>query len=306
MATNTLAQVQAVEQPTFKRVKVRTFTDRLVRGIFTHAPATISLFIIIFFVLVAIFAPAIAPHDPIKVDIIKRLQPPAWQGGLPGYVLGTDQMGRDVLSRLIFGTRVSLQVGIFATIIAVILGATLGIIAGFYGGRVDDIIMRLNDAQRAFPFLVLAIAIIAAVGQGLDKLIMVLGVFGWANYGRFVRGETLSLREKEFVEAARTIGATNMRIMFVHILPNVMSTLLVLSSFSVAALIIAESSLSFLGLGVPLPTPSWGNMLSDGREYMETAWWLAIFPGVTIGIIVLAVNILGDRLRDIFDARTNL
>ncbi|MCL6648998.1 MAG: ABC transporter permease, partial [Chloroflexi bacterium] len=190
--------------------------------------------------------------------------------------------------------------------IAVMLGATLGIIAGFYGGRVDDIIMRINDAQRAFPFLVLAIAIIAAVGQGLDKLIMVLGVFGWANYGRFVRGETLSLREKEFVEAARTIGATNMRIMFVHILPNVMSTLLVLSSFSVAALIIAESSLSFLGLGVPLPTPSWGNMLSDGREYMETAWWLAIFPGVTIGIIVLAVNILGDRLRDIFDARTNL
>jgi peptide/nickel transport system permease protein len=306
MATNTLAQAQAVEQPAFKRVRVRTFTDRLVRGIFTHAPATISLFIITFFALVAIFAPVIAPHDPIKVDIIKRLQPPVWQGGLPGYLLGTDQMGRDVLSRLIFGTRVSLQVGIFATLIAVVLGATLGIIAGFYGRRVDDIIMRINDAQRAFPFLVLAIAIIAAVGQGLEKLIIVLGVFGWANYGRFVRGETLSLREKEFVEAARTIGATNLRIMFVHILPNVMSTLLVLSSFSVAALIIAESSLSFLGLGVPLPTPSWGNMLSDGREYMETAWWLAIFPGVTIGIIVLAVNILGDRLRDIFDARTNL
>jgi peptide/nickel transport system permease protein len=306
MASNTMAQVQAIDQPAFKRVRVRTFGDRLRRGIFTHAPATISLFIIIFFALVAIFAPLIAPHDPIKVDIIKRLQPPVWQGGLPGYILGTDQMGRDVLSRLIYGTRVSLQVGFFATIIAVILGAVLGIISGYYGGRIDDLIMRLNDAQRAFPFLVLAIAIIAAVGQGLDKLIIVLGVFGWSNYGRFVRGEVLSLREKEFVEAARTIGASNARIMFRHMLPNVASTLLVLSSFSVAALIIAESSLSFLGLGVPLPTPSWGNMLSDGREYMETAWWLAIFPGVTIGIIVLAVNVLGDRLRDIFDARTTL
>jgi peptide/nickel transport system permease protein len=305
MASNSVA-AQPIAQPAFKKVKVRTFTDRLIRGIFTSTPATISLFVVIFFALVAIFAPFISPHDPIKVDIIKRLQPPSWLGGLPGYYLGTDQMGRDVLSRLIYGTRVSLQVGVFATLIAVAIGSVAGISAGYYGGWLENILMRLNDMQRAFPFLVLAIAIIAAVGQGLDKLIIVLGVFGWANYGRFLRGEVLSLREKEFVEAARTIGAPNRRIMFVHILPNTMSTLLVLSSFSVAALIIAESSLSFLGLGVPLPTPSWGNMLSDGREYMETAWWLAIFPGIAIGIIVLAVNILGDRLRDVFDARTTL
>lgn len=307
MAGQSIAQAQPVAQPELRKVKVRTFTDRLVKGIFSNAPATVSLGVILFFVLVAIFAGQISPHDPIKVDIIKRLQPPVFvEGGTANFLLGTDQMGRDVLSRLIYGTRVSLQVGVYATAMSLVLGAILGVIAGFYGGFADNLIMRVNDAQRAFPFLVLAIAVIAAVGQGLDKLIIVLGVFGWSNYCRFIRGEVLSLREKEFVEAARTIGATNSRIMFRHILPNVMSTLLVLASFSVAALIIAESSLSFLGLGVPLPTPSWGNMLSDGREYMETAWWLAIFPGVAIMIIVLAVNILGDRLRDIFDARTTL
>jgi len=306
MAGTTIAQGQAIARPEIKKVRVRTFTDRLIRGMVTSPAAMISFAIVVFFCLVAIFADQIVPHDPIKVDIIKRLQAPIWQDGLPGYVLGTDQMGRDVLSRLILGTRVSLQVGIFATIISATLGTIAGIVAGFYGGMVDNVLMRFNDMQRAVPFLVLAIAIIAAVGPGLDKLILILGVFGWAGYGRYIRGEVLSIREKEYIEAARTVGAGNVRIMFHHILPNVMSTLLILSSFSVALLIIVESSLSFLGLGVPLPTPSWGNMLSDGREYMETAWWLATFPGIAIMIIVLAINVLGDRLRDIFDARTTL
>lgn len=300
------AAAPAVAAPELKKVKVRTFWDRLKRGIVTSPPAMIALGLIAIISLVAIFAPMIAPNDPIKVDIIKRLQPPVFQGGTSQFLLGTDQMGRDVLSRLIYGARVSLQVGVFATLMSASLGLALGIMGGFYGGWFDAIMMRVNDSQRAFPFLVLAIAVIAAIGQGMEKLILILGIFGWANYGRFVRGEVLSLREKEFVEAARTIGASNWRLMFVHIMPNVMSTMLVLSSFSIAGLIIAESSLSFLGLGVPLPTPSWGNMLSDGREYMETAWWLATFPGLAIMTITLAINVLGDRLRDIFDSRTTL
>jgi peptide/nickel transport system permease protein len=301
------AQAQSIELQTLKNVKIRTFWDRVVRGISTSPSAIVSLSVVLLMIFVAVTAPWISPHDPIKVDIIKRLAPPIFQGTeYPQFILGTDQMGRDVLSRLIYGARVSLQVGVFATLISASLGMVIGIMCGYFGGWFDAVLMRFNDSQRAFPFLVLAIAIIAAVGQGLDKLIIILGIFGWANYGRFVRGEVLSLREKEFVEAARTIGADSWRIMFVHILPNVMSTMLVLSSFSVAALIIVESSLSFLGLGVPLPTASWGNMLSDGREYMETAWWLATFPGLAIMIVVLSVNVFGDRLRDIFDSRTSL
>jgi peptide/nickel transport system permease protein len=255
-------------------------------------------------VITSIFAPLLAPHPPGEQELSKRLRPPAWLAGSnPAHLLGTDQLGRDILSRIIYGSRVSLSVGIMAVAISGTLGVLLGLLAGYYGGKVEVVIMRAADIQLAFPFILLAILIIAVVGSGLQNIIIILGIAGWMIYARIVRGEVLSVREQEYIEAARTIGAGDARILFRHILPNVMAPVIVIATFAVANVIIAEAALSFLGLGVEPSIPTWGGMLADGRAYVGTAWWLATFPGLAIMITVLGINLVGDWARDVLDPR---
>ncbi len=252
----------------------------------------------------AIAAPLLTRHRPGTIDLANRLTPPAWTaGGKPGHALGTDQLGRDVLSRLAFGARVSLFVGLSAVAISGIVGVALGLVAGYYGGWFDDVIMRLADFELAFPFILLAIAVLAVLGPGLEKVILVLSLTGWAQYCRLTRAQVLGLRETEFVEAARTIGASTARVLRRHVLPNTLAPVIVIASFSVAGVIIAEASLSFLGLGVPPAVPSWGGMLAEGRAYIERAWWLVTFPGLMLMLTVLSINVLGDAIRDALDPR---
>lgn len=250
--------------------------------------------------VLAAAAPALAPGDPLKNSLLDRLTPPTWSGEHP---LGTDTLGRDVASRLLHGARVSLVVGFSAVLVAGGLGVTLGLASGWYRGWLDDLLMRVGDVQLAFPVLVLAVAVLAVLGAGVLNLILVLGVTGWITYARIVRGEVLALREREFVAAARALGANDAWIVRRHVLPNVLPPVTVVATFSVARTIIAEASLSFLGLGVPAPQPSWGSMLDEGRNYITTGWWLALFPGLAILLLVLGVNLVGDWLRDVLDPR---
>ncbi|MGQ0549681.1 MAG: ABC transporter permease [Armatimonadota bacterium] len=255
-------------------------------------------------VLLAAAAPLATPHSPATLNIANRLVPPAWSpGGSTQHLLGTDHLGRDLLSRLAYGARISLLVGLSAVAISGIVGTSLGLVAGYYRGWLDDVIMRLADFELAFPFILLAIAVLAVLGPGLEKVILVLGLTGWAQYCRLARAQVLALRETEFVEAARTIGASTARILLRHILPNTLAPMIVIASFSVASVIIAEASLSFLGLGIPPAVPSWGGMLSEGRAYIERAWWVVTFPGLALMLTVLSINILGDALRDTLDPR---
>jgi peptide/nickel transport system permease protein len=255
-------------------------------------------------VVTAVFAPHVAPHNPTRERLIDRLLPPAWaEDGDWRYVLGTDHLGRDLLSRIIYGSRVSLVVGFAAVIIGGALGTALGVIAGFFGGSSDEIIMALADMQLAFPTILLAIAIIAVLGPSFSNLVLVIGISGWVTYARVARGQVLSLREKEFVEAIRAQGGSWLRIIWRHILPNTLAPLIVVATLDLARTIILESTLSFLALGVQPPTPSWGGMLSDGREYLLSAWWIATFPGVALMLTALSFNRLGDWLRDRTDPR---
>jgi peptide/nickel transport system permease protein len=266
--------------------------------------ALVGLTVIGCTILAAVCAPVLSPADPIHNSLLDRLTPPMWAaGGTPRYPLGTDTLGRDVLTRLLYGARVSLIVGLSAVVISGLLGVMLGLVSGYYGGRVDDVLMRLGDIQLAFPVLVLAIAILAVLGASLVNVILVLGLSGWVTYARIVRGETLSLKQREFIAAAHGIGAPDHIILWRHILPNVLPPVTVVATFSVARLIIAEASLSFLGLGIPPPTPSWGAMLDEGRNYITTGWWLAMFPGLAILLLVLGINLVGDWLRDVLDPR---
>jgi peptide/nickel transport system permease protein len=266
--------------------------------------ALAGLAVIVASVALALAAPALAPDDPVRNDLLARLAPPMWvEGGSARHPLGTDTLGRDVVSRLLYGARVSLVVGFSAVVVAGVLGLGLGLVAGYYGGRLDDALMRLGDVQLAFPALVLAIAVLAVVGSGLASIVLVLGVTGWVTYARIARGETLSLRHREFVEGARARGARDAAILWRHVLPNVLPSITVVATFSVARTIIAEASLSFLGLGLPPPAPSWGAMLDEGRNYLTTGWWLALFPGLAILLVVLGINVVGDWLRDALDPR---
>ena len=263
--------------------------------------ALVGLTILALVVLAAIFAPLIAPHDPNDQDVTRRLQPPFKAGS--SYVLGTDQVGRDVLSRIIYGTRVALIVGLSAVALSGAIGITLGLLSGYYGGYVDDLIGWVSNVELAFPFVLLAIAVVAVIGANLVNLVVVLSIVAWVTYARIVRAETLAIRDLEFVQAARTIGVGDIRILFRHILPNVMTPVIVIATFEVARMIISEASLSFLGLGVEPRIPSWGSMLADGRQYLATAWWIATFPGLGIVLTVLAINLVGDWLRDVLDPR---
>lgn len=266
--------------------------------------AVVGLTIVLMVVVTAIAAPAIAPCSPIEQDLKHSLRPPAWApGGSSKHLLGTDQYGRDILSRIIFGTRVTLETAFFASLTAAIFGTFLGLIAGYYGGRVDTVVMRLVDLQLGFPLVLLAIALVAVLGASLRNLVLALAATGWMIYARVVRGSVLSLKQREFVEAARAIGARGLRIAFVHILPNVLTPVLVLVTLEMARMVLMEASLSYLGLGVPPPTPSWGRMLSDSRDYMILAYWVILFPGLAIMVTVMGINFLGDGLRDALDPK---
>jgi peptide/nickel transport system permease protein len=251
-------------------------------------------------VVLAVAAPVLAPGDPIKNALLERLSPPTWAREHP---LGTDTLGRDVASRLLHGARVSLVVGFSAVLLAGGVGVALGLVSGWYRGWLDDLLMRVGDVQLAFPVLVLAVAVLAVLGASLLNLILVLGATGWITYARIVRGEVLTLREQDFVAAARALGANDAWIVRRHLLPNVLPPITVVATFSVARTIIAEASLSFLGLGIPAPEPSWGAMLDEGRNYITTGWWLALFPGLAILLLVLGINLVGDWLRDVLDPR---
>jgi peptide/nickel transport system permease protein len=236
--------------------------------------------------------------------LIDRLLPPVWaEDGDRRYILGTDHLGRDLLSRIVYGSQVSLVVGFTAVIIGGVLGTALGVIAGFFGGPSDEIIMAIADMQLAFPTILLAIAVIAVLGPSFSNLVLVIGISGWVTYARVARGQVLSLREKEFVEAIRAQGGSRLRIIWRHILPNILAPLIVVATLDLARTIILESTLSFLALGIQPPTPSWGGMLSDGREYLLSAWWIATFPGVALMLTALSFNRLGDWLRDHTDPR---
>jgi len=252
-------------------------------------------------------APWIAPYSPVEVDIRHRLAPPAWMDrGTPDHVLGTDQIGRDLLSRMIYGGRVSLLIGVAAVLVSSTIGVLLGLGAGYFGPRVDWTIMTLVNVMLTFPFVLLALAVIAVLGPSLVNMVIVLGVADWPLYARVIRAETMTLRERDFMTAARALGMSHLRIVFRQLLANLVSVIVVIATLQVARVIILESFLSFLGLGVQPPTPAWGNMLGDGRVYMLNSWWIAAFPGLAIFITTLTINLMGNALRDWLDPHMKL
>lgn len=250
-----------------------------------------------------LLAPFVAPMDPTDQDLAARLIAPLSSSERGFHLLGTDPLGRDIASRVVFGARVSMLIGVSAVVLAGSLGVALGLVSGYAGGRWDAIVMRVADVQLALPFMVLALALVAAVGPSLVNLVAVLGVTGWVLYARVVRAETLSLREREFVLAARAVGVRPAGIVLRHILPNAASSVIVMASLQMARMMVFEASLSFLGVGVPPPTPTWGSMISDGRGYLAVAWWVSTMPGLALFVTVLGVTLLGDRLRDVLDPR---
>jgi peptide/nickel transport system permease protein len=266
-----------------------------------HAKAFSGGSIVLIFILLGIFGPLLAPHDPNKQELTAMMKPPQGIGG--AHVLGTDNLGRDILSRIVYGARVSLLVAFAVVFVSGFIGVSLGAISGYIGGKADFLIQKLVEVVWAFPPLLLGITIMAFLGQGLTNLIIALVAQRWIPYCRVVRGQALSLRERDFVMAARCLGATKSQIIGRHILPNLIQTSLVIGTFAMASSIIAEASLSFLGVGVPPEIPTWGTMLADARIYISTSWWLPLFPGLCIFITVLGINLLGDALRDILDPR---
>jgi peptide/nickel transport system permease protein len=258
--------------------------------------------LVLIMVLGAVFAPLLSPADPLAQQTSNRVKPPFWETGNIHHPLGTDPVGRDVLSRVLYGSRISLMLGIVAVLVSGTIGTLLGLLAGYYERQFGELVMRLADVQLSFPVILLAISVVAVVGRSLPALVAVLAISGWVVYARTVRGSVLSLREKEFIEAARALGCGGFRIVLRHILPNCIAPLLVIATVQMATMIILESGLSFFGLGTQPPTPSWGGMLAEGREYLIAgAWWLTTFPGLAISITVLGINLLGDGLRDVLD-----
>jgi peptide/nickel transport system permease protein len=271
---------------------------------FLHHPLAVVGGLLLAAVIVAsAAAPLLASSDPIKPSFGKRLQPPKVLGGASAYVLGTDNLGRDIYARLLYGGRISLTLAASAVVLAASVGVAVGLAAGVLGGRLDDLVMRVADVQLAFPVIMLAIAIVAVVGTSPAALVSVLAISGWVLYARTVRAAVLTIRQLDYVEAARTLGASDLRVVVRHILPNTLAPILVIGSSQFATMVLLESGLSFLGLGVQPPQPSWGAMLAEGRDYLSNAWWLATVPGMAISLVVLGANLLGDGLRDLLDPR---
>lgn len=266
--------------------------------------AQVAMVILVLVALVGVFGPLIAPHDPTLQDLTARLKPPLWMAGhAPSHLLGTDALGRDLLSRIIYGTRISLLVGVAATLMSGVIGAVLGVVCGYYRGWVDMVFMRLADVQLSFPTILLALVIVAVLGPSLWFVILVLGTTGWVAYARVIRAEVLSLRSREFVTAARAAGVGDFQVMWRHLRPNVFAPLMTIGTLQVAAMIVAEASLSYLGLGVPPAIPTWGGMLADGQLYLRSAWWISVFSGLAIMLTTLSINVVGDMLRDIADPK---
>jgi peptide/nickel transport system permease protein len=260
--------------------------------------------ILLVLLVCGVAAPLLSPHDPQAQTLEDRLRPPRWaENGSSSYLLGTDNLGRDMLSRIIYGSRISLLVGVATVIFAGIVGCTLGAVAGYFGNLPDDIVSKISEIFLAFPFLLIAIAIMAFLGQGVGNLILALMLSRWVQYCRVVRGEVLSIKERDFVTAAKALGGKDLYVLSRHVVPNTLASVTVIATFGMAIVIITEASLSFLGLGVPAHIPTWGSMLSEGRSYINRAPWLTIFPGLAIFITVFGINLLGDGLRDIFDPK---
>lgn len=293
VSTNTIVEEQA--ESVLARNMLQFMANRL---------ALSCAVVILVFTFLAIFAPLIAPQDPYETDLLRRLQPPAWmEEGEIAYIFGCDALGRDVLSRLIYGSRISIAIGLAVILIATTIGTMAGLIAGYKRGVTDVLISRLCDILLGFPYLIFAIGLMAMMGPGFINIIIALTYKEWVLPCRVVRGETLAAREVEYVEAARAIGASQMHVMLREILPNILSPVIVVATFRMAHIIIVEASLSFLGIGVQPPTASWGSMVADGREFLLDAWWISTFPGLAILLLVLAINIASQGLRDAFDPR---
>jgi peptide/nickel transport system permease protein len=264
----------------------------------------IPLAIITVMVATAVLADFLTPYSATEISLSSRLRPPFWErGGSLAHPLGTDPMGRDLLTRMIYGARVSLVVAVLALLVGGGVGAALGLIAGYYGGRLDALVMRVADTTMAFPIILFAILFVVIIGSSLATTVFAVALVLWARYARVIRGEVLSLRERDFVAQARIAGCSSARIMLVHLFPNIMNTLVVLLSLQVGWVIIVEASLSFLGAGIPPPTPTWGSMIAEGRDYIATAWWVSFFPGLAILATVLSFNLFGDWLRDALDPK---
>jgi len=282
---------------------------RRLRQLWRLKGSLVGAVVVLLVTLVALFAPLVAPANPYLGRTLERLAPPFWiEDGTTQFLLGTDQLGRDTLSRLIFGARVSLSVAVLAVVGASVVGVLLGLFAGYYRRWIDWLISTMVNVMLSFPFVLLALAVIAVLGPSFSNLIVVLAITGWPVYTRVIRAQTLSLREREFVAASRVLGAGDPRIIFRHIFPNVVNLLVVIASLQIAQMIILESFLSFLGLGIQPPIPSWGSMLADGKIYMFDKWWMATIPGLAIFVTTLAINLVGDGLRDLLDpySRTNI
>ncbi len=264
----------------------------------------LSVGIIVAMLFMAIFAPLISPHSPIDQSLPEKLIPPVWEeGGTTKFILGTDIFGRDVLSRLFYGARVSMIVTALALLVGGGVGLVIGIVSGYVGGRLDSLLMRIVDAALAFPTILFALLLAVTMGQGLQTIVIAISLLLWARFARVVRGEVLAVKGRDFVALARVHGCSPMRIMATHILPNVLNTFMVLLTLHVGVVIVAEASLSFLGAGVPPPTPSWGLMVAEGRGKISSAWWLSLIPGIAITLVVLAFNLFGDWLRDRLDPK---
>lgn len=275
---------------------------RLGRGLRARPLSSAAFVVMVAVVIAAVFAPDLAPHDPTAQSLRTRLLPP-WPlpGSDPAHPLGTDPLGRDLLSRVLIGARISMMVGVGAVAMQAVIGVAAGLVAGFYGRWVDQVAMRLADVQQSIPFLVLVVAVAGVVGPSLRNTVLVLGITGWVTYGRVVRAQVLSLMANEYVTAARALGGGDARLMLRHLLPNLVAPITVIATLTVSTMILVEASLSFLGLGVPPPTPTWGGMVADGRNYLADAWWVSVVPGTAIFVTVLAINLVGDALRETLD-----
>jgi len=294
--TAAAARSAADRQDSILRINLRKFTrDRLAIA----AAAGVVLFF-----AMALLAPWLAPHDPYDTDLLRRLQPPAWmEGGDWSYVFGCDALGRDIVSRIIYGARISIFIGVVVVLLATLVGTLAGLAAGYLGGAVDGVISRIVDVLLGFPYLIFAIGLMGMMGPGLQNIILALVYKEWTISCRVVRGETLATRELEYIEAARAVGASRTHIMLREILPNIMSPLIVVATTRMATIIILEASLSFLGLGMQPPLASWGSMVADGRSFLSDAWWVSTLPGIAIFLLVLAINLASQGLRDAFDPR---
>lgn len=296
-----------INAETVRTGKRLTPFENFTRRLFKSRPGTVGLVIVVLVILTAVFAEPLAPRDPTRINMLAKLRP-LWfmENGTTENLLGTDSLGRDILSRLIFGSRISLIIGFASITLGAGLGTFLGLLAGYFGGKVDAVISWLMNVQLSFPFVLLALFVMAAFGGGITTLIAVLALGAWVRYGRILRGQVLSVKQETYVTSAIAEGVTLPNILWRHVLPNSFSPIIVVASFTMAETILAEAGLSFLGLGVDPSIPSWGQMLADGRDYIQSAWWIAVVPGMAISATVLGINLFGDWLRDYFDPRLKI